>query len=249
MKNRGARHGFHNCWQLSENAHEMTFQCSVWNRELQPAGYFPWIRDCGRNSNPPLHTWVRAAAVDKWWKHAKVKTVLSARKVMATVFWDSQGIVLVDCLEMGKIIIRPYAELSDCLLWSCWRWTEEKIAKFGTRKGVVSLGQRDIPQIDCRNGKPVRTGFRIGSSSNSFLGISPMQLLHVPKLWNLTLQKNILEKLGCHQHSPWLLCRASQNLVFWWDEKLETHCTKWSLLRLSMKTIMKQNWCFSKSFV
>lgn len=50
------------------------------------------------------------------------------------------------------------------------------------KKGVVSLGQRDIPQIDCRNGKPVRTGFRIGSSSNSFLGISPMQLLHVPKL-------------------------------------------------------------------
>lgn len=130
MKNRGARHGFHNCWQLSENAHEMTFQCSVWNRELQPAGYFPWIRDCGRNSNPPLHTWVRAAAVDKWWKHAKVKTVLSARKVMATVFWDSQGIVLVDCLEMGKIIIRPYAELSDCLLWSCWRWIEEKRSCF-----------------------------------------------------------------------------------------------------------------------
>ena len=32
----------------------------------------------------------------------KVKTVLSARKVMATVFWGSQGVIYIDYLEKGK---------------------------------------------------------------------------------------------------------------------------------------------------
>lgn len=38
----------------------------------------------------------------------KAKTVLSAGKVMATVFWDAHGIILVDYLEKGKTITGPY---------------------------------------------------------------------------------------------------------------------------------------------
>src|SRR5436190_5083057 len=38
----------------------------------------------------------------------KAKTVLSAGKVMATVFWDSHGIVLIDYLEKGKTITGTY---------------------------------------------------------------------------------------------------------------------------------------------
>ena len=38
----------------------------------------------------------------------KAKTVLSAGKVMATVFWDSQGIILIDYLEIGKTITGTY---------------------------------------------------------------------------------------------------------------------------------------------
>jgi histone-lysine N-methyltransferase SETMAR len=44
----------------------------------------------------------------------KAKTVPSAGKVMATVFWDSQGIILIDYLEKGRTITGPYySELLD----------------------------------------------------------------------------------------------------------------------------------------
>lgn len=38
----------------------------------------------------------------------KAKTVASAGKVMATVFWDSQGIIHIDYLEKGKTITGAY---------------------------------------------------------------------------------------------------------------------------------------------
>ena len=42
----------------------------------------------------------------------KAKTVLSAGKVMATVFWDSQGVIYIDYLEKGKTVTGLYyAEL------------------------------------------------------------------------------------------------------------------------------------------
>jgi len=48
------------------------------------------------------------------WKHVssppptKFRVVASACKVMATVFWDAEGIVLVDYLEHGSTITGPY---------------------------------------------------------------------------------------------------------------------------------------------
>jgi [histone H3]-lysine36 N-dimethyltransferase SETMAR len=73
--------------------------------------------------------WRRFVTVDETWIHhytpeskqqskqwtgsgesapKKAKTVLSAGKVMATVFWDSQGIILVDYLKKGKTITGQY---------------------------------------------------------------------------------------------------------------------------------------------
>lgn len=44
----------------------------------------------------------------------KAKTVISAGKVMATVFWDSQGIIHIDYLERGRTITgQYYCELLD----------------------------------------------------------------------------------------------------------------------------------------
>jgi len=44
----------------------------------------------------------------------KAKTVASAGKVMATVFWDTQGIVHIDYLEKGKTVTgQYYADLLD----------------------------------------------------------------------------------------------------------------------------------------
>jgi len=38
----------------------------------------------------------------------KAKTIPSAGKIMATVFWDSQGIILIDYMEKGKTITGAY---------------------------------------------------------------------------------------------------------------------------------------------
>ena len=44
----------------------------------------------------------------------KAKTVPSAGKVMATIFWDSHGIILIDYLQKGKTITGEYyASLLD----------------------------------------------------------------------------------------------------------------------------------------
>jgi hypothetical protein len=44
----------------------------------------------------------------------KAKTIPSAGKFMATVFWDSQGIILINYLEKGKSIIgASYSSLLD----------------------------------------------------------------------------------------------------------------------------------------
>ncbi|CAK9827513.1 Histone-lysine N-methyltransferase SETMAR [Anthophora retusa] len=85
----------------------------------------------------PQDFWRRFVTVDETWIHhytpetkqqskqwimsgesapKKAKTVLSAGKVMATVFWDSQGIILIDYLQKSKTITGEYyATLLDRL--------------------------------------------------------------------------------------------------------------------------------------
>lgn len=82
--------------------------------------------------------WRRLITVDETWIHhntpetkkqskqwtskgepapKKAKTVFSAGKVMATVFWDSRGIILIDYLQKGKTITGTYyASLLDKLM-------------------------------------------------------------------------------------------------------------------------------------
>ena len=38
----------------------------------------------------------------------KFKRVHSAGKVMASIFWDSQGVIMIDYLEQGRTIIGVY---------------------------------------------------------------------------------------------------------------------------------------------
>ena len=81
--------------------------------------------------------WRRLITVDETWIHhytpetkiqskqwnakgepapKKDKTVFSAGKVMATVFWDSHGVILIDYLQKGKTITGAYyASLLDKL--------------------------------------------------------------------------------------------------------------------------------------
>ena len=50
----------------------------------------------------------------KQWQHPglpplqKFHMVHSAGKVMATIFWDSQGVIMIDYIEQGRTIISAY---------------------------------------------------------------------------------------------------------------------------------------------
>ena len=64
-------------------------------------------------------TWVhhfqpKTKQQSKLWKHhgspapKKAKSVISARKVMASVFWDSEGVLLIDYLSKGQTVTGSY---------------------------------------------------------------------------------------------------------------------------------------------
>ena len=56
---------------------------------------------------PPLHA--RNEAVDgSRWFSAKESASPSARKVMASVFWDVKGTLLIDYFEKGRTITGEY---------------------------------------------------------------------------------------------------------------------------------------------
>ena len=62
--------------------------------------------------NPLLHTrdqgTVETMDFTRRMCSKKLKTFLSAGKVMATVFWDSQGEIYIDYLEKGKMVTGLY---------------------------------------------------------------------------------------------------------------------------------------------
>lgn len=124
----------------------------------------------------PQDFWRRFVTVDETWIHhytpetkqqskqwimsgesapKKAKTVLSAGKVMATVFWDSQGIILIDYLQKGKTITGEYyATLLDRLKEEL----KKKTAKIGAQKSALPSRQRAVLQVDRCNGKTTRIG-------------------------------------------------------------------------------------------
>ena len=75
------------------------------------------IHNCQRNMNPSLHR-PKTKKQSKQWRSGskKVKTVPSASKIMATIFWDVHGIIFIDYLEKGRTITGEYcASLLDQL--------------------------------------------------------------------------------------------------------------------------------------
>ena len=59
----------------------------------------------------------------------KAKTVPSAGKVMATIFWDSHGIILMDYLQKGKNITRDYYASSLDRFEAIWNKKRPHLAK------------------------------------------------------------------------------------------------------------------------
>lgn len=65
----------------------------------------------------------------------KAKSVRSAGKVMATVFWDAKRIILIDFLEKGKTITAAY--YSELLTQFNAKLKETR-PQFGEKKSLVS---------------------------------------------------------------------------------------------------------------
>ena len=96
-----------------------------------------------------VETWVHYYTTEtkqqsKQWKYAespppkKRKAVRSAAKVMASVFWDVKGILLIDYLPTGQSIMgQYYANLLDQLQENIC----EKNARFGKGKSHLSSAQ------------------------------------------------------------------------------------------------------------
>jgi hypothetical protein len=66
----------------------------------------------------------------------KAKTVLLGGKLMATVFWDSQGIFLIDYLDEGK---KHNKSLLHNTIRPIGKRTKTKATKIGTQKSVLSF--------------------------------------------------------------------------------------------------------------
>ena len=78
-------------------------------------------------------------------KQPKMQT--SAGKVLASVFWDAQGILFIDYLEKRRIINSKYITLLVCL-------KEEIGKKIATNEeSGLSPRQCTVSQVDCNDGK------------------------------------------------------------------------------------------------
>ena len=66
--------------------------------------------DLQRTVGPPLHPREQEDeyGVAEKWRGAQAKTRLSAGKVLATVFWDSRGMLLIDFLHDRKTVNAAY---------------------------------------------------------------------------------------------------------------------------------------------
>ena len=80
----------------------------------------------------------------KQWKHPgipplkKFKRVHSAGKVMTSIFWDSQGVIMIEYLEQGRTINGAYYMYAGKL-----RRLHQEIAN--KRRGGVLLLQDNVP--------------------------------------------------------------------------------------------------------
>jgi len=102
-------------------------------------------------------TWIHHYTPEsKQWTEAgcsvpkKIRSVPSAGKVMASVFWDAEGILFIDYLEKGKTITGEYY---SNLLTRLDEKIREKRPSLQKKKINLSSGQFTRPQKCFGNGK------------------------------------------------------------------------------------------------
>ena len=95
----------------------------------------------------------------------KTRLVPSAGKVMASVFWDAEGISFIEYLEKGKTIA---AEYYSNLLTRLDETIREKRPGLQKKKNHLSSGQCTCPQKCFGNGKIKGSALRIVGTSTLF---------------------------------------------------------------------------------
>ena len=82
------------------------FERTSWTIPTWSSKIYFTTRYSGRNVDPQLRSWVKttkyAVETCRVPTPEKFKVCTSAGKVMASVFWDSQGVTMVDYLKQGK---------------------------------------------------------------------------------------------------------------------------------------------------
>jgi histone-lysine N-methyltransferase SETMAR len=105
-----------------------------------------WIRHYTPESKQQSKQWTEAGCSAP----KKTRSIPSTGKVMASVFWDAEGILFIENLEKGKIITRKYYYN---LLTILDKKIREKRPGLQKKKNHLSSGQCTHPQKCFGNGK------------------------------------------------------------------------------------------------
>ena len=109
----------------------------------------------------------------------KAKTVKSAGKVMATVFWDARGIIHIDYLPSKQTINGDYyAGLLDCFN----NIFKEKMSPFGEEESALPSRQCTGCHVPSTDGQIQRIPLQIASLSSIFDDLAPCDYFLFPNL-------------------------------------------------------------------
>jgi hypothetical protein len=131
-----------------------------------------WIHHHTPESNLQSAEWTVAGEP----RPKRPKSQKSAGKVMASVFWDVQGILFIDYLEKGK---RINSEYYMALLVRLKEEITKKTTSHEEEKSALSPRQCTVSQVDRNDGQIARIGLQIASTPPLFSSFGSQLLLPV----------------------------------------------------------------------
>ena len=152
----------------------------------------------------------------------KFKKVSSAGKVMASIFWDSHGVIMVDYLEGGRTIKGAYysAEL---------RQLRQKIVK--KRRGTLTQGvlllQDNAPAHTSQvaMATAIKCSFEVLPHPSYSTGLAPLDFCF--QIWKLSFVVGILEAMKHHRCCWCIFGGSGRELLFPRDKQTRTVLEQW----------------------
>ena len=135
------------------------------------------------------------------WRHSgsprpkKFRAQISAGKVFASIFWDLDGILLIDYLPKGQTI---NAEYYSALLVQSKDILKEKTPREGHREGLVLARQCPDSHGTCNPEETGLPGLPMSWSPTLFSGSGPVGLPPVPWTEKATERSPFFVRRGGH---------------------------------------------------